>query len=387
MIVKNVIIISDFGYIEGGAAKVAIDTANILASNGYNVLFLTASSKISKEIDNKVIVKTSSQNEFLSYKNKIKGMLYGLINKKFANFIMNELKNFSNKDTVIHVHGWTKSCSAYFFKIISKMNFKCVVTLHDYFYICPNGGLFNYKRKLACKIKPYSFRCKICNCDSRNYMFKIYRVIRESFYKKYMNSALNYVCVSDFQKEILDKYTTNHYTVIENPLEVDNIPYSSFVKKYDFAYIGRTSVEKGIELFINLAKVMPNKRFIIVGNYDKETPSNIFVTGWLDEKNVKIKLFESNCLVLPSLWPETFGLNVYKACRYGIKCIVSDNTASGELIKKNGFGLVFKQNDFNDLCEKARLISREPTHTNSKYIINKDYLHEITNFYMNILNK
>ena len=36
-------------------------------------------------------------------------------------------------------------CSSVF-DVAFKMNFKLVLTLHDYFTACPNGGYFNYQK-------------------------------------------------------------------------------------------------------------------------------------------------------------------------------------------------------------------------------------------------
>jgi hypothetical protein len=43
--IQNIIIINDFNYIQGGASKVAIDTANLLANNtDYNIYFFSGNS-------------------------------------------------------------------------------------------------------------------------------------------------------------------------------------------------------------------------------------------------------------------------------------------------------------------------------------------------------
>ena len=36
---KNVVIINDFNYVQGGASKIAIETARILKNEGLNVYF------------------------------------------------------------------------------------------------------------------------------------------------------------------------------------------------------------------------------------------------------------------------------------------------------------------------------------------------------------
>ena len=45
---KNIIIINDFNYIQGGASKVAIDTARLLKGEGFNVYFFSAVNKVPK---------------------------------------------------------------------------------------------------------------------------------------------------------------------------------------------------------------------------------------------------------------------------------------------------------------------------------------------------
>ena len=51
MKVKTVIIVNDFNYVQGGASKVAIDTARILKEEGLNVIFFSAVNKNEENID------------------------------------------------------------------------------------------------------------------------------------------------------------------------------------------------------------------------------------------------------------------------------------------------------------------------------------------------
>ena len=178
MQVKNVIIVNDFNYIQGGASKVAIDTARLLKDNGINVYFFSAVNKSEKNIDGITYV-TTNQNEALKEKNKIKGIINGIYNLKARKEFKRLLLSLDKNETVIHIHGWTKALSSSVFDIAFKMNFKVVLTLHDYFTACPNGGYFDYKENKICKRKPLSWQCIECNCDSRNYGFKIYRLIRQ----------------------------------------------------------------------------------------------------------------------------------------------------------------------------------------------------------------
>ena len=59
---KTILIINDFNYTQGGASKVAIDSANIFSEKGYNVIFFSA---VDKEGDflNKNIQKICTNQE------------------------------------------------------------------------------------------------------------------------------------------------------------------------------------------------------------------------------------------------------------------------------------------------------------------------------------
>jgi hypothetical protein len=74
MKVKTVIIVNDFNYVQGGASKVAIDTARILKEEGLNVIFFSAVNKNEENIDGIKYISTN-QNEALKEKNKIKGII------------------------------------------------------------------------------------------------------------------------------------------------------------------------------------------------------------------------------------------------------------------------------------------------------------------------
>ena len=73
---KNVVIVNDFNYVQGGASKVAIDTARLLKEEGFNVYFFSAVNKEEENIDGITYISTN-QNEALKEKNKIKGTVNG----------------------------------------------------------------------------------------------------------------------------------------------------------------------------------------------------------------------------------------------------------------------------------------------------------------------
>lgn len=247
------------------------------------------------------------------------------------------------------MHGWTKALSCSIFDIAFKMKFKVVVTLHDYFTACPNGGYFNYKKNEICRLRPLSKKCIKCNCDSRNYIFKIYRLIRQFVQNKIvkLNEKLeNVITISKFSENILKKTLNSktQITRIYNPIDVMNIELKNDITKNKyFLYVGRVSKEKGVDLFCKAITDL-NYEGIVVGDGDEKEKlekkySNINFTGWKNKSEVKKYMEKSKCLVFPSKWYETAGLTVIEAQALGIPAIVSKNCAASEFIEegKNGF--------------------------------------------------
>ena len=129
MKVNNVIIVNDFNYIQGGASKVAIDTARLLKDNGLNVYFFSAVNKKDDEIDSINYI-TTNQQEALKEKNKLKGLINGIYNFKAKKEFKKLLENFNREDTIIHVHGWTKALSSSVFDIAFKIALLFCISSH-----------------------------------------------------------------------------------------------------------------------------------------------------------------------------------------------------------------------------------------------------------------
>lgn len=341
MNVKTVVIVNDFNYTQGGASKVAIDTARLLKKENIEVIFFSAVNNEEEKIDGVKYI-TTNQKEALKEKNKIKGALNGIYNLK-AKKEFKQLLNTLDKDTtIIHVHGWTKALSSSIFDIAFKMKFKVVLTLHDYFTACPNGGYFNYKKNEICHLKPISWKCIKCNCDSRNYGVKLYRVIRQFVQNKIvkLNEKLeNVITISEFSEKILKPTLGKNtkITRIYNPIDIDeNAEKVDPSKNEYYLYVGRISKEKGVDLFCEAITDLELKG-IVVGDGDEKVKlenqyPNIEFTGWKNKDEVKQYMKGARALIFPSRWYETAGLTVLEAQSLGIPVIASDNCAGSEFI-------------------------------------------------------
>lgn len=386
MSLKNIIVVSDYAYPEGGATNVAIQTALLLSKfSDYNIHFFSGSGDICNELkSSKVKYVSLNIPDILHNKNRLSAIKNGIYNKKVERDFYTYLKNFLPSETIIHVHTWTKVLSSAVFKVSCLLGFKVVLTLHDYFITCPNGGCLNYKNNNICTFKPLSLNCLCSNCDSRNYFHKIWRVFRQykqnSIFSKCNN--ISYIFVSEFQKKEILKRSTLHgkQSTLINCVNTDAKERVCAENNELFLFIGRVSKEKGVELFCD-AVTKTNVKAVVIGDgpikkdLEVEYP-NILFTGWLNKTDIEKWIYKARCLIFTSVLFECCPLTILEVQSHGIPCIVSNNCAARDFVVNNVSGVVSEPSS-NDFAKSIELFS-------DSSLVKKLSINTFNDFYKNI---
>jgi len=362
----NIIIVNDYGHINGGASSVALNSAIELKKRGYNVIVFSAVEPIMDElIKNKIEVISTKQFDILNNPNRLSSIKQGIWNKVAYNSFVELLNRFDTNNTIIHIHSWTKALSSSVVRAALDRKIKVVITLHDYFTACPNGGLYNYKNKRICKLTPLSRRCIFCNCDSRYYYHKLWRILRQviQIHKGLIPKDIkNYIYISETSKKILEERlpSDSNYYFVKNPIDVEKKNPVDVKNNASFIYVGRFSKEKGVLLFAEAARKL-NCDAVFIGDGElkekiKEIYPKAILTGWLNKNGMEEYLNKARVLVFPSLWYETLGMTALEVKSKGIPVIVSDQCVTREIINNEISGLWFKGNNINDLQRKMQII-------------------------------
>lgn len=387
---RPIVVVSDFGYVEGGAVAVAVKTALLLAEEGRKVLFFCGEGPVCDELcRSSVDVVCLGIHSINSNPSKLSSIRDGVWNASVYKAFGELLRRDDLRGAIVHVHTWTKVLSSAVFAAATDNGNPLLLTVHDYFTACPNGGFYNYPKKRICECKPMSAACIRCNCDRRSYAQKIWRIIRQARQDNWVrnNSKVHYAFVSEYCRDILAPFLHSEYPyeVLRNP--IDHIGFDGVPRKRDaFLYIGRLSPEKGVDLFCEATAAVGAKG-IVIGDGEmlpslKARFPQIEFTGWLKPEDMRMRgAARAIATVQPSRLYEAAPLTPQQMLEQGVPCIVPDRCAARDYVEEGVNGLLFKTGDVDDLKRAMREMLERPLNPEPKKIADEGYLRDLKALY------
>jgi len=369
MQVRTIVIVNDFAFINGGAGQIAISSAIGMVAKGYRVILFTAVGPVDENLrECGIEIICLNQCDILHDPNRIRAIIQGIWNVKGKNVFEKLLKTLNKTETIIHFHSWCKSLSSSLLFISKKQGFKAVITLHDFFVYCPNGGFYDYKHSKICIKKPLGITCLFCNCDARGYTQKIWRCVRQVVQNRVLHQIddVIFVSISNLSTRIFQqKYPKKNSLLyrVNNPVEIlsslERIPVEN---NKMYLFIARLSLEKGIDLFCEAISQLGLEGCVLgdgylLDVYRRKYPKIKF-TGWVTGKEKEYYIKTAKAFVFPSKCYETFGLSVAEMQSGGVPCIVPDMNAAAEQIIDGETGFIFQTGNLESLKEKMRCIEK-----------------------------
>ncbi len=365
----HIVVLADHGHINGGQAKVAIDSAIGLAARGHRVTFFVAVGPVDPRLLAAGIeVICLDQLDIASAggaAGQMKFLVQTMWNRTAQTRLTDLLRGLDPGDTVIHIHAWAKALSPSIGPAIRASGLAAVYTMHEFFLVCPNGGFYDYPRAQPCHRVPMSMSCISVNCDARTYPRKVMRLVRQGVLDHvsgFKQAVRDVVMISDLQMQVSSPYMPAgvRYHKVANPIDaIDQGPKPAHGK--DFLYVGRLSTEKGVAHFCEGARragVSP----LIAGDgplgaeLRSKYPEARFL-GWQSPDQVRALMRDCRALVFPSVWYEGQPLTVYEALATGTPVIVSDVCAGREAVEDGVNGLWFTSTDAESLAVALRRLS------------------------------
>jgi glycosyltransferase involved in cell wall biosynthesis len=367
-VIESVLIVTDKAFISGGQAKVAIDTAILLAKKGLDVTFFAPVGPADQSLSaSGVRVECLGQPDILGDSSRVSAMVRGLWNREAAKALSRLVDGLDPERSIIHCHGYAKALSPAIGPVLASSRVPSLFTMHEYFLACPNGGFFDYPANRICERRPLGMACLTRNCDSRRPIHKAWRVVRQAvtWGPGRMPSGLrNISYLSEVQLAAMRPYLpagANLYA-LPNPIKLpEDARLAAGTGSRDFVFVGRLNPEKGGHVFAEAAR-RANVRAVFIGDGPERAriealnPEAV-VTGWKRPEEVREIMLGARALVFPSLWYETFGLVAHEAIACGLPVVCGRRNAAAEAILPGKNGLVLDSMDPDKLTEALVALS------------------------------
>ena len=188
-------------------------------------------------------------------------------------------------------------------------------TPHGYSFLMQNQN--SLKRKLyrliegACAKRP----CMTISCSVGEHE----ETLKLTKKATYVNNGVN---ISELQNVIKEEWEKNDH------------PFTVFT-------LGRICYQKGPEVFNEVAKALPDVKFLWIGDgelREKLTAHNIEITGWVEREEALKYSMNADAFMLTSLW-EGLPISLLEAMYMQKPCVVSNVIGNRDVIhtKQNGF--------------------------------------------------
>lgn len=325
------------------------------------------------------------------------------------------------KPDIIHIH----TLMGLYQEVIEAANelgIRTVFTTHDYYGLCPKVTF--YYNGNVCTDDHGCIDCARCNQTALSLkkiailQSALYRTAKDTALVKMLrkkhraayfeekdlsevdpyfsrNKAKEYRALRGYYCSILDKIDCIHYnsTVAKAVYEKYINPSKSNVisithrdirdhrheKTFDtdklkITYLGPAKAFKGFNFILSvLDKIWKSgeKRFEL-HLYSKTTEKKAYISHMQDGyKYEELEgIFEdTDVLVVPSQWNETFGFTVLEALSYGVPVITSNKVGASDLIRRNTVGIICNNDEMYE-CISSLCKNRSPLFKWNKEIQN-----------------
>jgi len=245
-----------------------------------------------------------------------------------------------------------------FASVVPPADINAVYTVHEHTPHCLSGGLFLKRRQMPCPRTYNFFTCSYGvirdHCSSRR-PHSFIDAIKRVHVQQAVTPSLKVVCVGHFLKDRMVKagYAKDRIRVIPNFTDIlilgSEMASSSVA---EFLFIGRLEKLKGIEWLLrsfketrlpsilNICGEGTDEQRLRAMVKDFQLEDRVKFHGWIDRETKIDMLRACRALIVPSLWPETFGLVAIEAAGCA-RPVIASNAGELPYIIENGHnGLV-----------------------------------------------
>lgn len=359
----KVLLINNFHYRKGGSETVYFNTAEILRTNGHEVIHFSYQDAKNQKCAQSIC--------FVRRKGTFGTILDYFYNREAYQKLLSLLK--SEKPDVAHVHLFWGGLSASILKALKKSNVPIIHTAHDYRMVCPAYTFIDGNGNKCERCKKWNYyQCALHRCSRGGVLQSIIMTI-EMYTRQLFFNPLRYIdgfiFVSNFsERKHIEHNPTFKYKkriVLYNYTKPIFEPLPLSEKKEYILFYGRLSFEKGIPILLEAASRHKNIKIIIVGTGPQEeelkynTFDNIEFLGYKTGADLFNLVMQAKFVCVPSEGYENNPMTIVESYSFGTPVIGSNIGGIPEIVNDGETGWLFLPGDtrgLEELLVKASLI-------------------------------
>jgi len=345
VLTMKIIQVNNFHRVIGGSDIASCAIADLLQQRGHDVFWLQRKSGI--------------------YGNGLSGKLKAAIYALYSPSACREIRTmiYEISPDIVHVHEVFPFISPWILEICRRSRVPVVMSCGNCRFDCPTAHHFTKGELCERCAGGREFWCLFRNCrdnifESLAYTLRNFLARKLQLFRK---NVTVFIAKSRFVRARMLRagFVEQRIEVLPNFVSIPEVSIKPSQGKY-FAFIGRVSIEKGVDTL--LAAARSTKLPVRIGGENslmrvhKVAPENAVFLGFLGNEARDLFYRKARCLILPSKCFDVNPLSVCEAMSYGLPVIASRIGGIPELVQDKKTGLLFEPNNHEELAQKMRLI-------------------------------
>ncbi len=377
----EIVVVAEDALMSGGAERVALLSARALAQRGYPVSLFTAGRELDPSLDEALfreIALLGLEPYWERWFPAPRGeKLRTLLSepgpyRAFAAFLARR----KPAETLVHFHGFHSRLTHGVLAAALDGGFPCLLTMHDYGYVCPNSMFYDYTAGAICLRRPLSRDCWNAPCIHPDALplkrLRALRTLGQRTTLRVDRRLTHLAAVSRFAAGIVapSLHPNAKVHLLLNPIDADpGRPPAEPERASAVLWAGRMNPEKdpvtaaagaalaGVPIhFVGSGADEPAVR-----EANARNPAGAEVLGWSSPERVAELTAASRALLMTSRCYETASLVVLDAMSRGVPPVAPRTSAATEWFDDGAEGLLFDAGSRESLAEALTKLKDDAT--------------------------
>lgn len=303
-----------------------------------------------------------------SVSGSIKAFLTGVYNPFAARALARTLDEV--RPDIVQVQNLYPLISPSIFKRIKERGIPVVMRCPNYRLFCPNV-LHLTKGRVCEKCLGFGKEiwCVLYNCTDNIFKSTGYALRNASarITRRILDNVDVFIVQTEFQEQKFAErgIPADRIGIVPGFIPAVQIPKEDCLGHLT-TFIGRVSPEKGVDDFLDAARLTPDVPFVVAGRHDgmpgirDSSPRNVEWFGFLNADELSDLYLKSRIIVVPSRWHEGFPNVITEAMALGRPVIAAEIGALPSIVDDGVTGLLFEPGNGDDLAQKIRHLWNKP---------------------------